>query len=73
MICTACCNLEITETIRNRSAKGSLLNILNKTKTSMGGRLLRKMITAPLTNIILIQNRLYAVSELYKNQFCGKS
>lgn len=61
-------NLEITETIRNRSAKGSLLNILNKTKTSMGGRLLRKMITAPLTNIILIQNRLYAVSELYKNQ-----
>ncbi len=60
-------NLEITETIRERSQKGSLLNVLNKTKTSMGGRLLRKMITAPLINRIAIQNRLYAVAELYKN------
>lgn len=60
-------NLEITETIRGRSEKGSLLSVLNKTKTSMGGRLMRKMITAPLTKRIRIQNRLYAVDELYKN------
>lgn len=61
-------NLEITETIRERTAKGSLLSILNKTKTSMGGRLMRKMITSPLTNRITIQNRLYAVDELLKKQ-----
>lgn len=60
-------NLEVTETIRGRSEKGSLLSILNKTKTSMGGRLMRKMITAPLINRVRIQNRLYAVDELYKN------
>lgn len=59
-------NLEITETIRERSSKGSLLSVLNKTKTSMGGRLMRKMITAPLTKRISIQNRLYAVEELLK-------
>ena len=61
-------NLEITETIRERSQRGSLLNVLNKTKTSMGGRMFRKMITAPLTNRIAIQNRLIAVDEFYKNQ-----
>ena len=60
-------NLEITETIRERNTKGSLLSVLNKTKTSMGGRLMRKMITAPLINRIPIQNRLYAVDELFKN------
>lgn len=60
-------NLEVTETIRGRSHKGSLLAVLNKTKTSMGGRLMRKMVTAPLTKRIHIQNRLYAVDELYKN------
>lgn len=61
-------NLEITETIRERSQRGSLIHVLNKTKTSMGGRLLRKMVTAPLTSRIAIQNRLYAVDELFKNQ-----
>lgn len=61
-------NLEITETIRERTAKGSLLSIINKTKTSMGGRLMRKMIASPLTNRIKIQNRHYAVDELLKRQ-----
>lgn len=60
-------NLEITETIRERNTKGSLLSVLNKTKTSMGSRLMRKMIMSPLTNRISIQNRLYAVDELYNN------
>lgn len=60
-------NLEITETIRERNTKGSLLSVLNKTKTSMGGRLMRKMVTSPLTKRITIQNRLYAVEELFKN------
>ena len=61
-------NLEIVETIRDRSARGSLLHVLNKTKTAMGGRLMRKMITAPLTNVVAIRDRLYAVSELFSGQ-----
>ncbi len=59
-------NLELLETMRDKKAKGSLLHILNKTKTSMGSRLLRKWITTPLLNCIKIQNRHNAVSELLK-------
>ena len=57
-------NLELLETMRDRKAKGSLLAVLNKTKTSMGGRLLRKWITMPLANCAMIQNRHKAVGEL---------
>ena len=57
-------NLELLETMRDRKAKGSLLAVLNKTKTSMGGRLLRKWITMPLANCAKIQNRHKAVGEL---------
>ncbi len=60
-------NLELLETMRDRKAKGSLLAVLNKTKTSMGGRLLRKWITMPLANCAMIQNRHKAVGELVKN------
>ncbi len=60
-------NLEITETIRGRSTKGSLLSILNKTKTAMGGRLLRRSITAPLLSVAAIRNRHIAVDEFFKN------
>lgn len=60
-------NLEITETIRGRSTKGSLLSVLNKTKTAMGGRLLRRSITAPLLSVPAIRNRHIAVSEFFKN------
>ncbi len=60
-------NLEITETIRGGSYKGSLLSILSRTKTAMGGRMLRRMITAPLLNRIAITNRLIAVDEFFKN------
>ncbi len=57
-------NLEILETMRDKKAKGSLLSVLDKTKTSMGGRLLRKWITMPLINCAKIQNRHKAVGEL---------
>ena len=60
-------NLEILETLRDRSSRGSLLHTLNKTRTPMGSRLLRKWITAPLTNCAMIQNRHVAVDELIKN------
>ncbi len=57
-------NLELVETIRSGKVKGSLLGVLNQTKTPMGGRLLRKWITMPLTNCAKIQNRHKAVAEL---------
>ncbi len=59
-------NLEILETMRDRSARGSLLHVLNQTRTSMGSRLLRKWLTAPLLNCALIQNRHVAVDEMVK-------
>jgi len=61
-------NLELTETIRHRSRRGTLLWVLDKTVTAMGGRLLRKWIEQPLTDIDEIQKRLDAVEELYKNE-----
>ncbi|MCX7695828.1 MAG: DNA mismatch repair protein MutS [Caloramator sp.] len=60
-------NLELTETIINKTKKGSLFGILDKTRTSMGARNLRRWIEAPLTNIIEINNRLDAVEELINN------
>ncbi len=60
-------NLEICETMRDRKTKGSLFWVLNKTKTSMGARMMRRFITAPLTNCISIQNRHLAVDEFYRN------
>ncbi len=59
-------NLEIMETLRDRSLRGSLLHVLNHTKTSMGARLLRKWMTAPLLNCAMISNRHIAVEELVK-------
>ncbi len=60
-------NLELLETMRDKKSRGSLLAVLNKTKTSMGGRLLRRWITMPLANCAKIQNRHKAVGELVKN------
>jgi len=57
-------NLELTETMRERSRKGSLLWVLDKTMTSMGGRLLRKWIEQPLIDISAINERLDAVDEM---------
>ncbi|KMT23029.1 DNA mismatch repair protein MutS [Clostridium cylindrosporum DSM 605] len=60
-------NLELTETIRGKSKKGSLIGALDKTKTPMGGRLLRKWIEEPLVKIDEINLRLEVVEEFIDN------
>ena len=64
---TARRNLELTETIRGKGKKGSLLWILDKTETAMGGRLIRKWIQQPLINKKDIEDRHEAVQELIIN------
>lgn len=61
-------NLELSETLREKQKKGSLLGVLDKTKTAMGGRLLRKYIEQPLIDREKIEQRLDAVE-----MFCQKS
>lgn len=60
-------NLELLETMRDRDRKGSLLWVLDKTKTAMGKRMLRSFIERPLYDCVEISKRLNAVDELYKN------
>ena len=60
-------NLEITEKLRDKSKKGTLLWVLDKTSTSMGGRLLRRWLNDPLIDVKEINARLEAVSELKDN------
>ena len=57
-------NLEITEKMRDKSKKGTLLWVLDKTSTSMGGRLLRRWLSDPLVDVKEINKRLDAVEEL---------
>ncbi len=57
-------NLEITEKLRDKSKKGTLLWVLDKTSTSMGGRLLRRWLNDPLIDEVEINKRLGAVEEL---------
>ncbi len=57
-------NLEITEKMRDKSKKGTLLWVLDKTSTSMGGRLLRRWLNDPLIDTTEINRRLEAVKEL---------
>ena len=64
---TALRNLELLETMRTKSKKGSLLWVLDKTRTAMGKRLLRSWVTKPLLNIAGINLRQNAVDELYAN------
>lgn len=56
-------NLELTESLRSRTKKGSLLWLMDKTSTAMGGRLLRSWIEQPLVNREEILRRLDAVEE----------
>ena len=58
-------NLELTENLREKSKKGSLLWVLDKTETSMGSRMLRRWIEEPLVNKEKITLRLNAVEELF--------
>ncbi len=57
-------NLEITEKMRDKSKKGTLLWVLDKTSTSMGGRALRRWLNDPLVDVVEINKRLDAVKEL---------
>jgi len=61
---TARRNLELTETLRSKEKKGSLLWVLDKTKTPMGGRMLRSWMEKPLLSPNAIAQRLNAVDEL---------
>ncbi len=63
---TARRNLELTETMRNKDKKGSLLWVLDHTQTSMGKRLLKSYIEQPLVKLSVITNRLDAVEQLCK-------
>jgi DNA mismatch repair protein MutS len=60
-------NLELTQTMLNKEKKGSLLWVLDKTKTSMGKRLMRGWIEKPLLNVSAIINRQSAVEELFND------
>ncbi|MCI6866481.1 MAG: DNA mismatch repair protein MutS [Lachnospiraceae bacterium] len=60
-------NLELCETLREKNKRGSLLWVLDKTKTAMGARLLRKFVEQPLIEKQEILDRLDAVEELKNN------
>lgn len=60
-------NLEIHETIIKRDRKGALIGILDKTSTSMGGRLLKKWLDQPLIDIREIEKRLNIVEYFVQN------
>ncbi len=62
---TALRNLELCETMRSKSKRGSLLWVLDKTKTAMGKRLMHSWLEQPLVNIAEITARQNAVDELY--------
>ena len=63
-------NLELVETLREKQKRGSLLWVLDKTKTAMGARTLRKYVEQPLIDKKSIVKRLDAVAELNDNAIC---
>ena len=63
-------NLELTETMRSKEKKGSLLWVLDKTHTPMGGRLLRSWLEKPLLTPTTIIRRQAAVEELVNSTVC---
>lgn len=62
-------NLELTETIRSKGKKGSLLWLLDETKTAMGARLLKQWVDKPLVDRSKIEERLMMVETLIANYF----
>ena len=60
-------NLELTETFRRREKKGSLLWVLDKTRTALGKRKLRSWVCEPLTDVSAIIQRQNAVEELFSD------
>ncbi len=63
-------NLELTETLRSKEKKGTLLWVLDKTHTAMGGRLLRSWLEKPLLDAVEIGRRQSAVEELVNATVC---
>ncbi len=57
-------SLEITKSLKDGSKKGTLLEVLDDTKTALGGRLLNKWLTAPLQDQIQMQDRIAAITDL---------
>lgn len=64
---TARRNLELTETMRNGDRKGSLMWVIDKTKTAMGRRKLRRFIEQPLLSVTAVLERLDAVERLFND------
>ena len=64
---TARRNLELTETLRGKEKRGSLLWVLDKTKTPMGGRCIRSWLERPLLSVTAISKRNSAVAALVDN------
>ena len=60
-------NLELTQTNQGKSGKGSLLSLMDRTVTAMGGRLLRSFVEQPLVNRERIEKRLNAVEALFSD------
>ncbi len=63
-------NLELTETMRSKEKKGTLLWVLDKTHTAMGGRMLRSWLEKPLLDPVEIGRRQTAVEELVGATIC---
>ena len=63
-------NLELTETLRSKEKKGTLLWVLDKTHTAMGGRMLRSWLEKPLLDAVEIGRRQSAVEELVNATVC---
>jgi DNA mismatch repair protein MutS len=66
-------NLEIMFTMQEGEREGSLISILDKTATSMGGRMLKKWISAPLRKLEPIVKRQESISELLQNKTLRKN
>lgn len=66
-------NLELTESLRWKGKKGTLLNLLDRTSTAMGGRMLRSWVEQPLLDREEINGRLDAVETLVRNRMIGIS
>ena len=63
-------NLELTETMRDKAKRGSLIWVLDKTKTAMGARLLKSYMDMPLLNKAEIEKRYDAIDSLNVNVIC---
>jgi DNA mismatch repair protein MutS len=64
---TTLCNLEIIENIKDKTKKNTLLEVIDKTSTPMGSRMLKKWLLQPLLDMVQINQRLDSVDELTKN------